>query len=89
MNGTIWVILGFLLIATTKYLTSLRLRNLQEKMQREHQTATNLKQTLERVAQQEIQIKEDIEKVQARLTTMRNIVGNLERVVQKHTAVAQ
>lgn len=86
MSGIIWVVCGFLLVATTKYLTAMRLRALQEKMQREQQNATDMKQVLDRVAEREGQIREELATAQARVTTMRNIVANLERVIQKHVS---
>jgi predicted nucleic acid-binding Zn-ribbon protein len=86
MGGVIWVVVAFLLVATTKYFTSLRLRGLQEKMQREQQNATDMKIALDQVSEREGKLREDLEKAQARLTTMRNVVANLERTLQKHVA---
>ena len=54
----IWAILTFILVALTKYLTSLRLRslrlrNLRDKVQRDQRAADDLRKQLSEVAEKE------------------------------------
>mgnify|MGYP001372040127 CR=1 FL=1 len=42
----IWTLLTFLLVALTKYITSLRLRNLRDKVQLDQQVADELRKKL-------------------------------------------
>ncbi|MFP6647665.1 MAG: hypothetical protein VCF24_29520 [Candidatus Latescibacterota bacterium] len=46
MSGYFWVVLGGLVIFTTKYLTSVRLRGLTDRMQREQTDALELRHVL-------------------------------------------
>ena len=49
----LWTILTGLLVALTKYLTSLRLRNLRDKIQKDQKDASSLKQQLFDVSEKE------------------------------------
>ena len=46
LTGYFWVVVGFVIVAITKYLTSVRLRSLAEKMQRERHGASELRSLL-------------------------------------------
>ena len=46
MSGYFWVVLGGLVIFSTKYLTSLRLRGLTDRMQREQTDTLELRHAL-------------------------------------------
>ena len=83
MSGYIWPVLGILLVAVTKYLTSLRLRTLTERMHREQSSATELRQTLVQVTEKESTLKQEVERLQAKLGGLRNVVANLERSLQR------
>ena len=86
--GYVWVILGFLVVAATKYLCSLRLRNLADKMQRDQQDTSELRYQLVQAEEREHQLKSETERLQAKLTALRNVVGNLERSLQRFVAPA-
>ena len=79
----IWAILTFILVALTKYLTSLRLRNLREKVQRDQRAADDLRKQLSEVAEKETVLKDEKEKLMGNTSTMLNIVSNLERLLEK------
>ena len=83
MNSILWAFLAFLVVALTKYMTSLRLRNLQERIHKDQQDANELKRQLTLVAEKESQLKAEIEVVQAKLTALNNINTNLERQYNK------
>ena len=46
LTGYFWVVVGFVIVAITKYLTSVKLRSLAEKMQRERHDASELRSLL-------------------------------------------
>ena len=79
----IWAILTFILVALTKYLTSLRLRNLRDKVQRDQRAADDLRKQLSEVAEKETVLKDETEKLMGNTSTMHNIVSNLERLLEK------
>lgn len=81
MSGIFWVLLVFLLVAATKYATSVRLRHLRERMERDKQTADDLSRVLEMAAEREDELKSETAGLQTKLTTLRNIVANLERAI--------
>ena len=83
MSGIVWVLLVFLLVATTKYATSVRLRHLRQRMDRDRQAAEDLARILDMAAEREDELKSETMALQAKLTTMRNIVVNLERAVSR------
>ncbi|MFC1526719.1 hypothetical protein ACFL6X_07920 [Candidatus Latescibacterota bacterium] len=86
MTGYVWVVLGFLLVATTKYLCSLRLRNLAEKMQRDQQDTSELRYQLVQAEEREHQLKSETDRLQAKLAAMRSVVANLEKSLQRFTS---
>ena len=83
MGGYFWVVLGFMVVAVTKYLTSLRLRTLTDRMHREQSSATELRHALVQVTEKESTLKQEVERLQAKLGGLRNVVSNLERSLQR------
>ena len=79
----IWAILTFLLVALTKYLTSLRLRNLRDKIQRDQRIADDLRKQLTEVAEKESILKDETEQLMSKASTLHNIVSNLERSLER------
>ncbi len=79
----IWSILTFILVALTKYLTSLRLRNLRDKVQRDQRVADDLRKQLTEVAEKESTLKDETEQLMGKASTLHNIVSNLERSLEK------
>ena len=49
----IWAVLSFILVGLTKYLTSLRLRNLRDKVQSDQRDADDLRKQLSEVVEKE------------------------------------
>ena len=79
----IWSLLAFTIVAATKYLTALRLRNLKEKIHRDQRTAEDLKRELTQVAEKESDLKTQTEQLVSKATALQNIVSNLERSLHK------
>jgi len=78
MSGYFWVVLGGLVIFTTKYLTSVRLRGLTDRMQREQTDALELRHVLVLAEEKETQLKTETERLQTKVSGLR-IVATLER----------
>lgn len=74
----IWAILIFLLVALTKYFTSLRLRKL-----RDQRTTDDLRKQLNEVAEKESTLKNETETLMSKVSIMHNIVLNLERSLER------
>lgn len=85
LSGYFWVVLGFLVVAVTKYLTSVRLRGLAERMHREQADATELRRELLQAEEREGALKMETERLQTKVSALRNVVGNLERSLQRHS----
>ena len=83
MSGYFWVVLGGLVILTTKYLTSVRLRGLTDRMQREQTVALELRHVLAQAEEKETQLKTETDRLQAKVSGLRNVVANLERSLQR------
>jgi peptidoglycan hydrolase CwlO-like protein len=83
MSGYFWVVLGGLVIFSTKYLTSLRLRGLADRMQREQTDTLELRHTLVEAEEKEGQLKTETDRLQAKVSGLRNVVANLERSLQR------
>ena len=79
----IWAVLTFILIGLTKYLTSLRLRNLRDKVQSDQRDADDLRKQLSEVVEKETVLKDETEKLMGKANTLHNIVVNLERSLEK------
>ncbi|MDA0337408.1 MAG: hypothetical protein O2782_19775 [bacterium] len=84
MSAYFWVVVGLFVVAITKYLTSVRLRGLADRMQREHADAQELRHVLIQVEEKETQLKTETERLQAKVSGLRNVVGNLERSLQRY-----
>ena len=82
MDSTVWAALAFLVVAVTKYLTSMRLRNLQARIQKDQNEADELKQVLNQSSEKENLLRTEIETLQAKTMALSNIVINLERSLQ-------
>ena len=82
MDSTIWAALAFLVVAVTKYLTSMRLRNLQARIQKDQHEADELKQVLNQTSEKENLLRAEIENLQTKTMALSNIVVNLERSLQ-------
>ena len=82
-SGWVWVFLGFLIVATTKYLTSIRLRSLAEKMHREQQDANVLKSALVQAEEEESQLQTETDGLLSKLSALRNVLSNLEKQITR------
>ena len=82
-SSTFWAVLSFLVVAVTKYLTSVRLRRLRERIHKDQEDANELKRMLSTVSEKEGQVKAENEELHAKLTAMRNINVNLERTMNR------
>jgi uncharacterized protein YlxW (UPF0749 family) len=83
MSGYFWVVLGGLVIFTTKYLTSVRLRGLTDRMQCEQTDALELRHVLVLAEEKETQLKTETERLQTKVSGLRNVVATLERSLQR------
>jgi|SaaInlV_135m_DNA_2_1039731.scaffolds.fasta_scaffold86016_1 uncharacterized protein YlxW (UPF0749 family) len=79
----IWAILIFLLVALTKYFTSLRLRKLRDQVQRDQRITDDLRKQLTEVAEKESTLKNETETLMSKVSIMHNIVLNLERSLER------
>ena len=79
----IWAILIFLLVALTKYFTSLRLRKLRDQVQRDQRITDDLRKQLTEVAEKESTLKNETETLMSKVSIMYNIVLNLERSLER------
>ena len=82
-NAYFWIVVGFLIMSLTKYLTSVRIRTLTERVQRDQQESTELRYVLVEAEEKESKLKSETEKLQAKLTALRNVVGSLQKSVQR------
>lgn len=79
----IWAALTFILVGLTKYLTSLRLRNLRDKVQSDQRDADDLRKQLSEVVEKETVLKDETEKLMGKANTLHNIVVNIERSLER------
>ncbi len=84
MTGSFWVLVGVIGVATTKYLTSVRLRRLTDRVHREHADTSELRQELFLVEEKESQLNKEAERLEENVRGMRSVVSNLERSLQRH-----
>ena len=84
-SGYVWVLLGILVVSITKYLTSVRLRGLAEKVQREHKDADDLRHVLVQHSERESLLKSETGRLEAKLTALRNAVVSMERQLQRYS----
>jgi len=83
MSSVVWAILSFLIVVATKYITSIRLRSLREKIQKDQQDANELRRVLSQASEKEGELKAENEELQAKVTALRNIILTLERTHQR------
>ncbi len=79
----IWAFLATLLAAITKYYTSRRLRNLLDKIQKDHQDAEELRKVLGQTAEKENLLKSQTENLTTRIAALQNIIVTLENALRK------
>jgi len=79
----IWAVLTFIVVGLTKYLTSLRLRNLRDKVQSDQRDADDLRKQLSEVVEKETVLKDETEKLMGKANTLHNIVVNIERSLER------
>ena len=79
----IWAALTFILVGLTKYLTSLRLLNLRDKVQSDQRDADDLRKQLSEVVEKETILKDETEKFMGKANTLHNIVVNIERSLER------
>ena len=85
LSGYFWVVVGFVIVSITKYLTSIRLRSLAEKMQRERSDASELRTLLIQAEEKEGALLSAAETLQSKLSALKNVVGNIERSVLRYS----
>lgn len=85
MSGYFWVAVGFLVVFITKYLTSIRLRGLADRMHREQADTNELRHALVEAEERESTLKSETEGLQEKVAGLRNVVGNLERSLQRQS----
>ena len=73
----IWAVLTFILVGLTKYLTSLRLRNLRDKVQSDQCDTDDLRKQLSEVVEKETALRDETEKLMGKANTLQNSVVNL------------
>jgi hypothetical protein len=83
----LWAILAFVIVAATKYRTSLRLRTLRERMQQDQRATDDLRRKLGQVAQNEDVLRAQTGALVAKVTALHNVVQNLERKLSKASSV--
>lgn len=79
VTGYFWVFTGVSVVAITKYLTSVRLHGLTDRLHREHADTSELRQELMGVEEKETQFAKEAERLEAKVQGMRSVVNNLER----------
>ena len=82
----IWAILTSILVALTKYSTSLRLRNLRDKIHSDQRATDDLKKQLSEVLEKEAVLKDETDKIMSKTSKLHNIVLNLERSLAKSSS---
>jgi len=75
----LWAAIAFSLVALTKYLTSVRLRTLFNRIQQDHQAAERSRYDLEQVVNKEQALHAQVEALAAKATALRIVVENLDR----------
>ena len=88
MNGVFWIIFAFLTIATTKYLTSIRLRNLQAKRHKDQLETNELKRAFNQAAEEESDLKSRAENLQNTISALNNTIVNIEKNIGKNRTIS-
>lgn len=84
----IWTILTCLLVALTKYLTSVRLRNLRDKIQKDQKDASDLKRLLFEASEKEELLELEQKKLMTKAAALHTVLSNLERSIQKGHSIS-
>jgi predicted nucleic acid-binding Zn-ribbon protein len=79
----LWAILAFIIVGSTKYVTSMRLRALHERMQQDHQVMRELRHHLSQVGDKEEALRSQAEALVAKVNALTNVVHTLERALSK------
>ncbi len=79
----VWTILTCLLVALTKYLTSVRLRNLRDKIQKDQKDASDLKRLLFEASEKEGLLEQERKILMKKAAALHSVLSNLERSLQK------
>lgn len=83
----IWTILTCLLVALTKYLTSVRLRNLRDKIQKDQKDASDLKRLLFEASEKGDLLESERDILMNKAAALHTVLSNLERSMQRGNAV--
>lgn len=73
----IWPLLTIALVALTKYVTSIRLRNLRDKIQKDRNEADHLRQLLAQSVEKEESIENEKKELMLKATALRTLIANL------------
>lgn len=84
-SGFIWVILGVMMVAISKYVASIRLRGLADRMQRDHHDAGELRFRLAQAAEKGSQLSTETNRLKSKVMALRNAVASLEKSLQAHS----
>ena len=84
-TGLIWLILGAMVVGITKYVTSIRLRGMADRMQRDHQDAGELRFQLAQAEEKGSQLTTEADRLKAKVMALSNVVTNLEKSMQRHS----
>lgn len=75
----IWLIIVFALIALTKYLTSIRLRNLRDKIHKDQKDATDLRQLFISAVEKDEILEADRDKLMKKSAALHSVINNLKK----------
>lgn len=75
----IWLLIVFSLIAVTKYLTSLRLRNLRDKIQKDQKDATDLRQLFISAVEKDEVLEAERDKLMKKSVALHTVVNNMKK----------
>ena len=84
-TGLLWLILGAMVVGITKYITSIRLRSMADRMQRDHQDAGELRFQLAQAEEQGSQLNTEANRLKTKVMALSNVVTNLEKTLQRHS----
>ena len=84
----LWALLAFIIVGSTKYVTSVRLRALHDRMHEDHEVAEDLRRQLSQVADKRELLRSQTEILAAKVNALTNVVQNLERTLSRSSAPA-
>ena len=85
----IWAVLAFVIVAVTKYLTSMRLRALSERAKADERAAAELSEKLGQATDKEAMLEAQAESLSTKVTAVTNLVQNLERSLNRGTSLPE